>query len=354
MNKPTLDQILKAMQRHNYEVFDGMDPTGARRDLDINLFGVRSAGTKPNAFDDWVGAYWFDLARNAWEFHAWSATTDPGLYYLKKPMSVAGTAILVEGQYRSSHQLGLHQGKYMALVQRGPLKVYRDRDHDDVIDMATDAVQSGIFGINIHRASALRRSTQVDRWSAGCQVLADPGEFDQLIDLCNEAAQIWGPMVSYTLLTEAQLRATMPRGVASSAIATRGITRGGAAPARHQSDDAVDALLGPVVKLRRIEPKTFGGFRAHTALVIAEALLGKITPARLEPAVPGAINDPVNSRVTADRLNREHGPGHAQQTGVMRWVDVSARQLEACDSVLSFLRVCFRQLEFVQPGGPGS
>ena len=32
-------------------------------------------------------------------------------------------AILKEGQYRGSHKIGLHQGKYEALRQKKPLKV---------------------------------------------------------------------------------------------------------------------------------------------------------------------------------------------------------------------------------------
>gem|GEM_PF-6033206 len=35
-------------------------------------------------------------------------------------------------------------------------------------------------------------SFQVDKWSAGCQVIADPVEFDVFMSLCRAASQVWG------------------------------------------------------------------------------------------------------------------------------------------------------------------
>jgi len=204
MDKPSCQWVLAQMERKGYRIFDGVGPAGERRDLDLNLFGVRSASQQANRFDDWVGVFWHDPARNDWQFHVWAATTDPGTYWLKNPMSVAGTAVLVPGQYRSSHTIGQHQGKYTALVQNTPLSVYRDGDRDDVVDMSTDSIQVGRFGINIHRASAFQTSTQVDKWSAGCQVLANPGDFALLMDICTASAELWGPTFTYTLLDAAE------------------------------------------------------------------------------------------------------------------------------------------------------
>ena len=36
----------------------------------------------------------------------------------------------------------------------------------------------GVFGINHHRANSKTTSTQVDKWSAGCQVQPNPVLFD--------------------------------------------------------------------------------------------------------------------------------------------------------------------------------
>ena len=45
-------------------------------------------------------------------------------------MNRSGVAILKPGQYRSSHKLRLHAGKYLALGQQKPVKVYRDSNRD--------------------------------------------------------------------------------------------------------------------------------------------------------------------------------------------------------------------------------
>ena len=62
-----------------------------------------------------------------------------------------------------------------------------------------------MFGINIHRASATRESTQVDKWSAGCQVVANPHEYDLLIAAVKEAIEQWGDGFTYTLINERDL-----------------------------------------------------------------------------------------------------------------------------------------------------
>ena len=66
-------------------------------------------------------------------------------------MNKDGVAILKPGQYRGSHKLGLHQGKYEALRQKSPVKVYRDNNKDGDYDLIEENVQEGIFGINIHK-----------------------------------------------------------------------------------------------------------------------------------------------------------------------------------------------------------
>jgi hypothetical protein len=201
VNKPEFNQVKSAMQRLGYAVFDGGSPL---KEYDLNIFGVRAKAPVVNTFCDYLGVF-FRLSESSWEFHAWPASTDPGLYWLQNPMNVKGTAIVVPGQYRKSHQLGLHQGKYRALVQTGPIKVYRDNDKDRNLDMDPSKIDVGLFGINIHRASAYSKSVQVDKWSAGCQVFASPTDFAEFLDICNLAEETWGNSFTYTLLTEDQL-----------------------------------------------------------------------------------------------------------------------------------------------------
>jgi len=112
-----------------------------------------------------------------------------------------GTAVLKPGQYRGSHKIGKHKG-YPALQQVGNLTVYRDGNRDDVVDSDSSNEQTGVFGINIHRASSSNESHFVGRWSAGCQVLADPLHFGFLMSLCRQSAKRHGPVFTYTLLEE--------------------------------------------------------------------------------------------------------------------------------------------------------
>lgn len=186
--------VLGAMEAKGFRVFE-TEPHN------LNLFGIRTANDDANRFNDLVGVLYRSDGR--WVSFAFPATTDPGIYWRENPMRVEGTAILKPGQYLGSHMVGKHKG-YPALQQRKPVIVWRDGDGDDELDEG-GSEQTGMFGINIHRASSKRTSTQVDKWSAGCQVIADPLHFDFLMDLCRRAAAQWGNAFSYTLLSSDDL-----------------------------------------------------------------------------------------------------------------------------------------------------
>ena len=112
-----------------------------------------------------------------------------------------GVAILKPGQYRGSHKIGLHKGKYEALRQQKPVKVYRDNNKDGKYDMIEENVHEGIFGINIHKAGKfVNGSTQIDKWSAGCQVFSKESDFNEFMEICRKARDIWGNSFTYTLI----------------------------------------------------------------------------------------------------------------------------------------------------------
>jgi len=116
-------------------------------------------------------------------------------------LNVSGTAILVPGQYRGVYKIGKHRGQYEALVQLGGrVKVYRDRNKDEVLDMNPDTADEGYFGINIHKAGT--QSTEVNKWSAGCQVFANEYDFRQFMNLVKRSAELWGETFTYTLVDE--------------------------------------------------------------------------------------------------------------------------------------------------------
>lgn len=165
----------------------------------LNLFAVRDA-SNVNKFNDTLVVYWFDDKKNVFTYMPTKGfTTDPGFKSLTSPQNKKGCAILKEGWYRKLWTKGLHQGKYSALVQANSCTVYRDNDKDKELDMNTAKTDTGIFGINMHRANEKAVSTTVENWSAGCQVWASPGEFSYFMQLVNKAISAGQKYFSYFL-----------------------------------------------------------------------------------------------------------------------------------------------------------
>jgi hypothetical protein len=117
-------------------------------------------------------------------------------------MRKEGVAVLKPGQYKSSHKLRLHQGKYLALGQQNPVTVYRDNNRDSKYDLNENNTQTGLFGINIHRATGRsgKTSSRIDKWSAGCQVIASNDDWHEFLDICQIAREKWGNSFTYTLI----------------------------------------------------------------------------------------------------------------------------------------------------------
>lgn len=174
-------------------------------DYNLNIVGVRNSNTNnevTNKFDDKITVTY--KKDGVWFFNSYEATTDPGRYWTKNIMRKEGVACLKEGQWRSAYVIDKHRGQYDALCQRGknPVTVYRDKNKDECYDLDDNNTQTGYFGINIHRATARagKKSTQVDKWSAGCQVIASNDDWNEFIFLCYKAREIWGNSFTYTLI----------------------------------------------------------------------------------------------------------------------------------------------------------
>jgi hypothetical protein len=194
----TKEKIEKALKEKGYVWFDDT----SNKNYDLNIVGVRNTdvGNKvTNAFDDRITVSY--KLNGEWKFHSWPATTDPGKKGVMEFKNAAGVARLVEGQYRGSHTLGLHQGKYEALRQQKPVKVYRDKNKDLNFDEHT--IQEGLFGINIHKAGV--DSTYVENWSEGCQVFKKSADFEEFMAICRKAAAIHGKSFTYTLLKSSDI-----------------------------------------------------------------------------------------------------------------------------------------------------
>ena len=156
-------------------------------DYNLNIIGIRTSSTGnrvTNAFDDFIAvAFKVD---GVWGVRVWPATVDNG----------GGTARVVAGQYIGSHAIGLHQGKYEALRQVGPLKIERDFTRNGIYDATK--IETGVFGINIHKAGA--NSVQVNNWSEGCWVFKKSADFAAFMLIAKKAAALHGNRFTSTLI----------------------------------------------------------------------------------------------------------------------------------------------------------
>lgn len=172
----------------------------------LNIIGVRSNQNNKvtNKYDDFLVVIY--NTDNGWKRQIYTITTEPGSSLMKAPSNVKGTAILSPGQYRGAYKIDKHRGKYDALCQRNkPVKVYRDNNKDNVYDYIPANIDTGMFGINIHRSNEFWTRATVDNYSAGCQVFNDPKEFTSFMKLVKKSASIYGNCFTYTLINEDDL-----------------------------------------------------------------------------------------------------------------------------------------------------
>ena len=195
MNCYTREQIEKAVKAKKYVWFEGA------KDFDVNIVGVRNnapaiADKVTNIFDDCMTLSFKE--DGIWKFYCWMITTDPGTKAVKEFHNPNGVARVVPGQYRGMWAVGLHQGKYEAMRQVKPVKVYRDKNKDMTFNETI--IQEGLFGINGHRSNPKTESAYVENWSEGCQVFKRVKDFNEFMALINKAKTIHGNSFTYTLL----------------------------------------------------------------------------------------------------------------------------------------------------------
>jgi len=193
----TREQIESVVKTKGYQWFDNGD-------WDLNIVGIRNSSTGKsvtNKFDDWITISYKE--NGEWKFNIWLITTDPGTKAVKEFHNPNGVARLVPNQYKGSHMIGLHQGKYEALKQKSNVKVYRDKNKDMTFNETI--IQEGVFGINIHRSNPKTESEFVENWSEGCQVFKRVKDFNEIMKICNKAKSIHGNSFTYTLIESSDI-----------------------------------------------------------------------------------------------------------------------------------------------------
>lgn len=155
----------------------------------VNVVGIRSFSQKANSYDDFMTVFYVDpngkesYGGKKWTFKSWSITTEPGSTILNAPDNNLGAAIVAEGQYTHSHNIGLHHSSYNTLHNGNPILVYRDNDRDKWAQKSTDNLTVYIPYTNIHCSGAQDKggTADINTWSAGCQVFRRASDYMDFI-----------------------------------------------------------------------------------------------------------------------------------------------------------------------------
>lgn len=189
-----LSSIIKSVEKLGYPI--------DKRPNKLNIIGVRnSKATSQDKFDDLLAYFTYDANGNL-VGKVVPATTDPSTYFLRSPINAKGAAILKSGQYKDAYQIGLHRGKYEALVQAKPVTVIRDDDRNAYINYFAPT-QTGLYGINIHKSTKGKNNEDIiGSDSAGCQVFRNIPDFMDMMRLAQTSRKKYGNSFTYTLIDE--------------------------------------------------------------------------------------------------------------------------------------------------------
>jgi hypothetical protein len=196
MHNITFDQLRAHMTAAGHRLF-----MADYKPYNLNLIAIRSASPVLDEFNDLLCIVW--QYRGIVNMLRHTVTTDPGLTYLGagRMENPRGTAVVKAGQYPGAWAYGWHKG-YRALQQVGPITVLRDPNRDGLLNPANGFEDTGLFGINCHRAAATGRTSSVGPWSAGCIVHADADEFGVLMEIVRRSVEHWPNQFTFTLLEE--------------------------------------------------------------------------------------------------------------------------------------------------------
>jgi len=143
----------------------------------VNIMGIRN-DSNPG---EWNDSIIVNIDNKIWKYEA---TVDPSLYYTKNPMKKQGCAHLCLGFHKNIWIIGMHRGKYTALVQRGgKCKIWRDKNKNFKND--DNIIEYKYSAINLHHGYSKRGKIGVH--SAGCQVIRSKSEFEDFIRNVKEA-----------------------------------------------------------------------------------------------------------------------------------------------------------------------
>lgn len=154
---------------------------------DVWILGVRSNEDLTDVFDDK-----FYVFRGSEFLMVTSGTTNKGL---------KGSAVMCADMWHYElYKYGLHKGKMKALKQMKSVCYHRDFDKDGKTD--EDGIcYNGLIGLNFHGSTYVEGSkhvaTKIGGWSEGCQVCNKNEDYEKIIRLVKNQAN-----VTYCLINE--------------------------------------------------------------------------------------------------------------------------------------------------------
>lgn len=204
LSEREISKLKRAIIQRGFKLFDNGP-------YDLNVISIRSNVTESDKFDD-VLCVIFKKSNRMWYGYSYPITTDPGKHWLLNPLNKKGTLILkANEQYLKMFKMGFHgrsgSNPYRAPEQVGSGIYVRDNNKDSLLDFSLFKNPAnwirGVFKTNIHRASFWKRLFNIGKYSAGCQVFADPNDFDHFMELFDKQINNgYGDYLSYTLFTQ--------------------------------------------------------------------------------------------------------------------------------------------------------
>lgn len=195
-----LEVSLATHRKLGYPIFESGN-------YNLNLVGYRSSNRVSNDFDDVIVVFY--KVNDVWRYDAYTATLDPGITYLESPFSWEakkdGAFIIARGHYPQLFAKGWFNGRE-CLYQRTPVRGYRDKNWNNILDLDPKTLSSGMYGILLHpHFQSKRVADKVWNSSAGCQVLQDDADFTKLMAICGKTVQLYGNKISYSVIEENEI-----------------------------------------------------------------------------------------------------------------------------------------------------
>ncbi len=180
-------RIVRAMHSQGYWI-----ARGPNRFNIIYVEGFNEDGSiNDNAIDDWndrrMVIYIDEQGIPRMRLNM-ACTTEPGIFFTLHPLNPIGAAHIAFGQYKAWVD-GLHKGVEPALVQRGYLRYYRDRNRDGKRSGADSIEVSSTNGLNQNSTTPDRVVEHIGLYGSGCFVAKDYAEHLKFMELVKTDAR---------------------------------------------------------------------------------------------------------------------------------------------------------------------